>query len=273
MARAAGLSSILAPVLAPVLALALAACGRPVGDFDRAKPSVLHDNLMPALGDTVAKNGREELVSGFNRTDREVELRDRAWTLIQAPHAKDWFGNLLVEWQRTRILPELDQRFDPNGYYNYLRRDRVASSEARWNKLLADMQADTALIGPFWGEVRKVKTDDEKRIHALDARKDLSPTELYDAYGRVDENARVVDWVWRAMRLRLKAYRTAIDRMEIETPTDRLWEVNQAWNDLQAAIAAAELDSGARWVGRAGPPVRSSRYATGAGITEKVPQK
>ncbi|WP_407047998.1 hypothetical protein [Methyloraptor flagellatus] len=253
--------------------LALTACGRPTGDFDRAAPSVLHDNLLPAVGDIVAKNGREELVSGFNRTDNEVTLRDRAWALVQVAHARDWFGLSLTEGQRTRILPEIDQRFDPNGYYNFLRKDKFRSSEARWNRLLADIRADTGLIGPFWAEVRKVKADDDQRIAALNARRDLSPTELYDAYARVDENARVVDWVWRAMRFRVKAYRIAIDRMQIETPTERLYEINSAWGDLQAAIAEAELASGAAFANRGGPPERHSRYSTGAGIQEKVPQK
>src|SRR5690606_7552578 len=37
-------------VLTALACLAVAGCARPTGDFGRAAPSVLHDELMPALG-------------------------------------------------------------------------------------------------------------------------------------------------------------------------------------------------------------------------------
>lgn len=259
-------------VVVAAIGLALAGCGRSTGDFGRAEPNVLDDSWMPAVGDVVARHGRGELVSDFNRTDREGTLRDRAWSIVRAPHAADWLGESLIEGQRTRVLPELDARFDPAGYYAFLRRDRFDSSEARWSRLLVDMRADTQLVGPFWAEARSVREDDRVRLSAADGRRDLGPVELRDAYARIDENARVVDWVWRAMRFRLTAYRMAIDRMMVETPTDRLWEVDRVWDGLKAAIVAAENDFPAAERRRAGDATRS-RYGLGAGIADKVPQK
>jgi hypothetical protein len=258
--------------LVVVLPLVLAACGRETGDFGRAERTPWNDQLRPTAGDAIARWGRGELVSDFNRTDREGTLRDRAWALVRAPHTADWFGETLVEAQRTRILPEIDSRFDPAGYYGYLRKPTFVSSEARWNKAIMDMRADTDLVGPFWGEARRVREDDRLRLTAADGRTDLKPEELKNAYARIDENARVVDWVWRSLRLRLRAYRMAIDRMMVETPSDRLWEANKAWSELLAAIEAAEADFPASEHRTRGSDARS-RYGKGDSIHVDVPQK
>jgi hypothetical protein len=240
----------------------LSGCGRSTGDFGRAEPNVIDDRWMPAIGDAVARHGRDELVSDFNRTDREGTLRDRAWALIRPPHVRDWFGSWLVELQRTRVLPTVDPRFDPDGYYNYLRKDAFRSSEARWNRAIADMRADAALVGPFWAEARRVREDDRQRLATVDARHDVSADELRDAYARIDENGRVVDWVWRSMRLRLAAYRRAIERMMVETPSDRSRDAEAAWKALEAAIDAAERDFPASPHRTAGP-ASGSRYGPG----------
>lgn len=258
-------------VLLGLATLGLAGCARETGDFGRAAPNLVDDRVAPFVGDEVARRLRGELVSDFNRTDREGTLRDRSWAIVRAPHAEDWFGNRLVEAQRTRLLPEIDSRFDPAGYYGYLRRDPYRSSEARWNRLLLDMRADTDLVGPFWKEAKRVREGDRLRLVALDGRADVRAEELRDATARIDENARVVDWVWRALRFRLAAYRMAIDRMQVETPTERLWEMNETWRAFRRAIETAEADFPAAERRTLTP--RRSRYATGAGIEEAVPQK
>lgn len=261
-------------IAALVLALPtlLAGCGRPTGDFGRAEPSFLHDRVMPAAGDLVAEWDRREVVSDFNRTDREGTLRDRAWSLVRAPHVRDWFGETLVEFERTRIVPPIDWAFEPKGYYNHLRRDPFVSSETRWNRVVADMRSDTGLIGPFWSEARRVREDDALRLRALDERRGGAPSELSNAYARIDENARVVDWVWRAMRLRVAAYRDAIDRMMVETPSQRRYEAEIAWGELRDAITRAE--AGMPPAPRSTAGGRSpSRYTRSETITEKVPQK
>lgn len=262
--------------LAPALALAtvLAACSQDVGDFGRPQPGVLHDTLMPKAGNYAAENVRGELVSAYDFTDNEVELRKRAWALVQPPNQHDWFGNSLVELQRTRILPEIDTKYDARAYYQIIRRQDFASSETRWQRLIDDMRVDAGLIGPFWGSLRQVNADDAERVHALDRRRDLTPGELHDAYARIDENARLADWVWRAMRFRLKSYRICIDRLEVETPTRRLWEVNEAFDKLQAAIAQAEAGSaGLRLALVQAGPAKASRYTMQKEIHEVVPQK
>jgi len=261
---------IIVPAL--LLPLLLAGCGRPTGDFGRAEPSVLHDTVMPAAGELIAEWDRREVVSDFNRTDREAVLRDRAWGLVRAPHVRDWFGDGLIEYERTRIVPEIDYAFDPRGYYNHLRRDPFVSSETRWNRAISDMRADAALIGPFWNEARRVREADAMRLRALDRRAGGRPEELQNAYARIDENARVVDWVWRSMRLRVAAYRDAVDRMMVETPSQRGAEADVAWTELRRAIDHAEAGMPPlprRIAGAAAP----SRYTKRETVNEPVPQK
>jgi hypothetical protein len=55
------------------------------------------------------------------------------------------------------------------------------------------------------------------------------------AWARVDENNAVMDWVWRALDYRLRAYRFAIDRLEVETPSRQLYDANRAHMALAAA--------------------------------------
>ena len=252
----------------------LAACSRPTGDFGRVEPSVLHDQILPGLGNRIASSKRDELVSDFNQTDNEKTLRDLAWQLVQPPHLKDWFGATLVEFQRTRVLPEMDQKWNTKAYYELLRRDDFISSETRWQRLISDMHTDEQLVGPFWKHARKVKADDVARAHTMDGRPDLTSGELYAATARIEENARVVDWVWRSMRFRLKSYRLCIERMLVETPTSRQWEVNQAWDSLQTAIALAEQDtSSLRFPNAQSVKDRPSRYKSADEIHDVVPQK
>jgi hypothetical protein len=252
-----------------VVAIALTGCARPTGDFGRAEDSVIHDSVLPFAGDHMAR-WRGEEVSRFNRTDTEATLRDRAWQLVRPPHVDDWYGHVLVEGQRTRVLPELEGLLSIRAYYEYLRSTRFTSSEARYAQLIEDINADAALVGPFWHEARAVRRADRLRFEAADRRADLSPLELRNATARVEENARVVDWTWRMLRFRLDAYRHAIDRIQVETPSDRAFEAGEAWVRLSKAIATAELETG---FAQGGPLIGPARPGRAHLSPEKVDQK
>jgi hypothetical protein len=227
---------------------------------------------MPDAGGWIAGHLRGELVSGFARTDREERLRDRAWALVMPPHARDWLGAVLVEGQRTRILPEVDHRFDARAYYGRLMGEGYRSSETRWTRIIDDMRQDAALVGPFWAEARGVRADDAARVAAVDARRSLGPDELKDAYARIDENARLVDWVWRALNFRLRCYRFAIDRLAVETPGEQRALADLGWTELRLAIRVAESEEGGGEVARVTPMARPGR-ARAASADEPVPQK
>lgn len=263
-----------------IVAAVLAGC-RPTGDFGRAKPSVIHDTVLPKIGN-LAATLREEPTSGFNYTDDEGELRDRAWGFIRAPHVRDWWVDLLTEGQRTRVLPMLDDGFqgdaawaidnpwftimpalaapsDHTRYYAFLRTDRFASSEPRWSRVMADIQADTALVPPFCAVATRVRRIDDERLAVLNRQRDQDPVLIADARIRVDENDAVVGWVWKALDYRLNSYRFAIDRLEVETPSSKLWAANRAL----AALAAQRCDGApGRAPGEASAVRRPSRLMT-----------
>jgi hypothetical protein len=267
--------------LLAVAALALlAACGRPTGDFGRAKPSVVHDLVLPQAGGLVAKYGRHEPVSDFNYTDDERELRDRAWAFVRAPHVRDWWLDTLVEGERTRILPALegegaptpeiagmfgeyglpllDPAYDPSRYYAYLRSDRYRSSEARWTKVGEDILGDALLVPPYCAVAARVRRADVERLAALNRQPGIDLNTVDQAYARVSENEATNAWVWRALRYRLTSYRTAIDALEIETPSEKLWETNRTFGLL--AGTRCEGAPAIRLVDERRVP-RRSRYA------------
>jgi hypothetical protein len=214
-------------LLALALVLPLAACGRPTGDFGRAAPSVLHDDLLPAVGGLIAEERRKEPVSDLNLTDDERELRDRAFAFVRAPHLGDWWLDTLVEGQRTRVLPTIDPDFDPNRYSDFLRADPYRSSEIRWAKVEADVTGDALLVPPFCAVAARVRRADDERLAVLN-RRPVEDALVVEVEDRVIENAEVMAWVWRALGYRLESYRLAVDRLELETPSGRLFEVNRA---------------------------------------------
>ncbi|WP_417680201.1 hypothetical protein [Roseibium sp.] len=262
-----------AHVTAALLCALAAGCSRPTGDFDRARPSVIHDRVMPEAGELAARN-RGDPVSKFNYTNDEKLLRDRGWTLIRPPWTKDWIGGTVVELSRTRVLPEVEGRVPPDLYYIFLRSDKFKSSDARYDRITADAKGDTKLVWPFCEVALRVTDADRERIRALEAKR-LTTEELYaGAKARVWENQVMIKWVSQALRYRIKAYRTALDSLEIETPSgDRLWQVNTAIKKMETEVILAE--NGCQVENRYGlekKPKRSRIY-TGWGTERPPPVK
>lgn len=227
-------------------ALVLAGCiARPTGDFGRAAPSVIHDDLMPAAGAYRAAR-RGEPVSDFTLTDDEAELRDRAFAFLRAPHARDWWYDAIAEGERTRLLAALDDpsspvppllspAFDTTRYYAFLRTDPDRSPAARWNRVEADMTGDALLVPPFCAVAARVRRTDVERLAAADRSPDLEPAFVAGAEARVAENEATMAAVWRALAYRIVSYRTAIDHLTVESPSDRQWTVNRAYDALAAS--------------------------------------
>ena len=257
-------------VAAALIAVSVAACTRPTGDFDRARPSVIHDRVMPAAGDEAARL-RGDPVSKFNYTNDEKLMRNRGWTLIRPPWTKDWIGGTMVELSRTRVLPEVEGRVPPDLYLIYLRSDKFQSSDARYDKIAADASGDAELVMPFCEVALRVKAADDERLRVLQ-NKPVKSEETYEgAKARVWENRVMIKWVGQALRYRIIAYKKALDGLEIETPTrDRVWKVNNAIRELegQVRIAEAGCDPDKRYGDD--KPVRRSRIYTGWG-TERAP--
>ncbi|WP_417711487.1 hypothetical protein [Roseibium aggregatum] len=255
---------------AMLIAVSLAACTRPTGDFDRARPSVIHDRVMPAAGDEAARL-RGDPVSKFNYTNDEKLMRNRGWTLIRPPWTKDWIGGTMVELSRTRVLPEVEGRVPPDLYLIYLRSDKFQSSDARYDKIAADASGDAELVMPFCEVALRVRAADDERLRVLQ-NKPVKSEETYDgAKARVWENRVMIKWVGQALRYRIIAYKKALDGLEIETPTrDRVWKVNNAIRELEGQVRIAEAGCDPEKRYGDDKPVRRSRIYTGWG-TERAP--
>jgi hypothetical protein len=279
--------------LLALVMITVTACGRPTGDFGRAEPSFLHDTLLPAAGDLMASQARKEPVSAFPLTDDEIELRNRAWAFVRAPHVRDWWLDTLVEGERTRILPVLKggeamspetaamfpqialpliaPAYDRGRYHAYLLSDGRISTETLWARVIDDVGADTALIPPFCAVAARVRREDVERLGAL-RRQRLVEAGLHEgAEARVWENEETITWVWQALGYRAASYRYAIDHFEVEAPSGQLPAANRVYGILVSAKCF-----GAPSLRTAMPrgPERHSRLMTAPDpFDEPVPQK
>lgn len=262
-------------LLASALVVAAAGgCTRPEGDFGRARPNMINDTIMPQAGRILAAQ-RDEPVSIFNMTDDERLLRDRSWALIRPPHSADWLSGTATELQRTRISAEIDRKLDPGAYYALLSSDEYRSSETRYDRVIADAEADAALLPPFCVVATRVEDLDAERMGTIGRRTNLSQEDFAGAVARVDENRVLTAWAARAARFRHGAYKIAIDKLEVETPSPtKVWDVNTSLRRLGGAIVLAEqgcrdaknpFDEDAQ--------LRKSRIFTGWGNERPAPVK
>lgn len=221
-------------VLLCVLA-GLSACGPATGDFGRPKPSVVHDALMPAAGDALARQ-RGEPVSAYRLTDNEREMRDLAWAVVMPPLAEQRRDRVLVELRRTRILPADRARLDKASYVEALIATSYRSSAARYAKLIDDVVNDTSRVEPFFEQASLVYDDDRARERALGHALEVRPDERENALARIDENRLLIAWVRDSFEERLAAYRYALDRLVIETPDRASIEAARAIEAFAAVL-------------------------------------
>ena len=229
-------------------ALLLAGCAQ-TGDFDRQRPSVINDSILPLVGMVSTYSAREPL-SHFNYTDDERTLRALGWTLVVPTHSQDWLGRTAAELQRAGIVRRLDLVASPDRYAALLSGERYRSSDARYARIMDDAAKDMAAIGPYMAYVGQVRLADEQRLNAALGLPDIGASELAATHGRVAENQRQMAWVKRAMLFRLYAYRYAVDRLMIETPSRLAAQTIARLDALEAAILSAfALDTGTAPIG------------------------
>lgn len=222
-----------------ILAAALSGClARPVGDFGRAKPGVLHDQIMPAIGDLSAKQRREPL-SNFNLTDQEQLMHDRTWRFLVAAHGRDWMFNTSVELQRTRIGRARDHTFTPDRYYIWLRETQYRSSTTRYATVGRAIAADLDTVGPTFAAICAVEEVDRQRQAALRSLTGIEPDVAANATARRDENQWHIDWFVRALTYRHESYAYALDHLLVETPHEQSMSVDASLQQLRPWVERA----------------------------------
>ena len=240
------------PVAFCALLASLSACSSRVGDLGRVETNSFAEGVMGNSGRLKAKLFGE-LVSDFNFTDEEKTMRNLAWPMIRPPHAQDWMSldlwkfpqsiqnvglHLLTETQTARLTPLIDMSFDPKRYYWVLHTEKYASHHVRYERIIQDTRQDRDALAAFVPAAERVVEMDNQRMAALGRKVDMDPRELKNAYARVDENKRYIAWVWRALNYRMAAYAYAIKKLEVETPSERVKEANEALKALQEDFEA-----------------------------------
>lgn len=224
------------------LASLLAACSvsRPVGDFGRAEPGVVHDAMMPAVGTLIAANRREP-VSNFNRTDQENEMHNRVWRFLVAPHAQDWLFDGSAELQRTRISPpRADMRYTVERYYNWLKRTPYQSSRTRYGTVGAHIAADLGTVPGTFAAICAVIEIDRQRATAYQGLAiDLPPALGENMQARKDENDAFIAWFVRALNYRYSSYSYALDSLLVETPHEQSMAVDDSLRRLSTFVTRA----------------------------------
>ena len=213
--------------------LTVSACARPVGDLGRAERSVLNDEMMPAIGNALSHG------SAFNLADQEIEMRDRVWRYLVAPHAYDWFGDVTVELQRTRIVPIGNRPLKTRRYSDWLHGTRFASSRVRYARIEEDVIADLGMMPAAFASVCAVLELDRQRGLASNQLTGLEDKVAVDARKRQAENQVVIGWFARSVIYRYDSYSYALDHLLVETPHQEAIAVNARLSELAVWVDAA----------------------------------
>jgi hypothetical protein len=230
---------------------------------------------MPFVGDSLAK-GRHEPVSDFNWTDQEDEMHNRVWRFLIAPHAKDWFYDVAVELQRTRITPATDLRFTIDRYYTWLRRADYQSSQTRYSTVGRHIQADIDTVPSTFVSICQVQEVDRERNIAQTELTGLESDVRHDVAERRDENDKYIDWFVRALDYRYQSYEYALDHLLVETPHEQSRAVDEELQQLKVYVDRAnrgDFCSGQGLIIGGGQAVIPSRYSTRSYAVEKVDLK
>lgn len=228
-------------------ALLATGCARPDGDLGRSDQRfyLTHDWLAPLAGTMTMSALRTELVSRLNYTERDALLRSSSWALVLPPHHNDWLGNAKVELARTRFLDPLGLRMRKTSYHRNLRRQKFASSSARWNRLIDDIETDLSLVDPFYDAARRTIAHDRLRLESAGKLSDTPKWNSRHIDGRVRENDVIISWTLNSLDHRYLSYHYAYTRLMAEEPPEDEAVAGQAYaaiSRLHAAIAATRGD-------------------------------
>lgn len=215
------------------------------GDFGEINPIFVRDDMHDWLSlDAIA--GRPTLPSNFELTDDERALRDLSYPLIEWPYNRQQWYSAFGEY--GEIGADHRVGFDRTAYANHLMSSSYRSPSARYSQLNDDIRNDVTRLPQFFETVARVLDIDQKRQKSLAYISDASPMERTDARRRIRENALLVSLVRTKLAERATAYRYALERLVIATPSQQAVDVERSLNQLQAQIARYRGRSAPTWV-------------------------
>lgn len=210
------------------------------GDFGRMRQSLTRDDMHDWLGREAAHHAGYP-GSASSLTDDERQLRDLAYSIIEPPYDRGRWDSVIREYGVGRLgrshWPTNDRTF----YGERLLHRAYRSAAARYSQLIDDVRTDTARIAPFVDTARRVADMDSKRQRSLRYVSALTENERANAESRIAENAMVVRWVADSLTERVAAYRYALERCVVATPSPMAVDAERAVNELQQQITVNRL--------------------------------
>lgn len=210
------------------------------GDYGRVPPSLVSDGIHDWLGQRAAFDAGR-IPSSLPLTDDERELRDLAFPLIEAPYNRDRWDQVLREYGVVYGKHRRWPPFDVRAYSRRLLGRPDRSTQARYARLIDDVRDDVTRVGSFVPVASRVLAIDRKRGKAMAYFADLPAPERVNARRRIAENALIIAWVRHSVRERIAAYRYALERCVVATPSPMAAEAEQAIDELQQRISRRRL--------------------------------
>ena len=213
---------------AGLILLVLTGCT--TGDFGEPRGTFLREDMH----DWAGPEATGSIASRFELTDDERLIRDLAYPLIEpAYERRRWYSVIGEYGYRGFFLPET---FDRTAYAGRLFSDRYRSPAARYAQLIDDIRNDTTRLSQFFEAGARVGDMDSKRERSLAYISTISPAERADAARRIRENGAIVRAVQASLDRRVAAYRFAMERLVIRSPSPQAVEVERALNQLRAGL-------------------------------------
>lgn len=117
-------------------------------------------------------------------------------------------------------------------YYRRLKNGPGRTDYSMWTQLNDDIRADEVSTLRFIPAMQRVLQTDHERHQVFLARGQIAPEELQNLSARLTENENYATLVLDSLENRIYAYRDAIDRAEVEVPSDHVHELRYAIADL-----------------------------------------
>jgi hypothetical protein len=219
--------------LALGLALSVAACGTR-GNFGEVRPELVRPDIHDWMGADAAPTGSIPAVSNFQYTDEERLLRDLGYPLIEPPYDRKKWNSVLGEYGQRGYSRQ--NRLPRDAYAQRLLAQDFRSPAGRYQKLVEDIRNDIVRIQPFFTTATRVTDMDAKRRRALEFT-NSPPVERDGALLRIQENANIIAWVELSLHDRAAAYRFALERMVVMTPSPMAVEAERALSVLEKTLA------------------------------------
>jgi hypothetical protein len=250
-ANAAAARSLAAATLVLLTLLAGSpALGQQLGDFGRLEPGVVNDELIP-LVDKNRRGMNGKPLDGFNLTDEEVEMRDRVWRFLVAPHAKDWAWPYSAEIRQAKAGGLTEKQVGK--YYRWLTSQRYASSRVRFNTITDHVRADIGTLPATFRSVCAVLEVDRQRAVSVAEIDYLEPEMAARQRKRDRENGAFIERFVLALGFRYDSYQYALDHFLVETPHREAVAVDTALSELAPWVERANARDfcGDAWSGYA----------------------